>query len=62
MFDDNDLKLASITDPRFKTSWLSESKDVRHAEKLLNEAYRKEKENANQSYCETLYVGLRCIN
>lgn len=57
MFEDNDLILASVSDPRFKTSWLTSSAAVKHAEKLLKEAFRKERENANQSDSE-LYVVL----
>lgn len=41
MFHDNDLRVASICDPRFKTSWLSDTGEIRQAEKLMLEVFNR---------------------
>ena len=41
MFSDNDLMVAAICDPRFKTNWLSDSGNVRQAEKLIIEVFNR---------------------
>ncbi len=49
MFKDNDLIIAALSDPRFKTSWMSDAAELRQAEKLLKECYRKTLQNEDQS-------------
>jgi hypothetical protein len=39
MFSDNELRLATITDPFFKSFWLDNQDDIRHAKTLLEEAF-----------------------
>lgn len=61
MFKDNDLRVSSICDPRFKTSWLTDSGEIRKAEKLITEVFHRHEteigfEN-NESY---IYISSIC--
>ena len=43
MFKDNELRLASVCDPRFKLKWMQESEHGQ-LENLLKDAYKREKD------------------
>lgn len=50
MFEDNDLIIASVCDPRFKLSWIEEQDRtlLERATRVVNEEFLRESQNTTQ--------------